>query len=764
MIPKIGLGRGMRGLVAYISHDPNHAETSERVAWTHGENLATSDPLRATAVMVATTNLAAVLKKTSTSTPAVGRKLEKTVIHLSLSWPPDLRPSQDEMIKAGRQAMTELGVSEHQALFVAHDDERHKHVHLAICRVHPVTGKAAPLSNSKLVLSRWAERWESERRDVRCYERVLNNARRRTGEFVRYEPAPEQAKARQAVRYVSADAFQAACRDVVRPALWSATSREDADRRLAELGLRIEDVKRGGQVITDGTHQAKLSAVAAGLAKLETAWRANAERSNPLADAADAGVDRKLARTGRASVEPRGEDQRPATAADAPGQIPGTEQGGPDRAAAHGADRGTVGDPLDAAGLERALEHAGQQRGAAADRVGQRVDQIGRDAAPGASEGREDLGPPGERRDGDRGRERQRHSEAARSAVLDGGRGLGLRPAPERRAGPAAGLDAQPDHTAAAEPIALASRTRAAVVADAIARAAEAAERARADTQRRQLAAVGAGIAASARGFTAGLRGQDFGQLEQDQGTVSQRADRAAGWLLGAAEEPDRGSDGLGRRPVHDYAAAAGWAIGRAIRGPFDIAHTGFRTWRENQDRKLLDRFEVRTYIHDNETRVGIWDRQADDGDGRIVDYAPARAQNLLADRLVTAKAAQEARHEAQRALDEKRREMAILRQSEEQAAKQQREKARRQELAEVRGFLREVIVSAGEKPGLLRWGWPDQLSAAECDRRNDLMLRHSAVIKPELAEVFRQRNPAACSEWRARERADQGQDRGRDR
>ena len=45
---------------------------------------------------------------------------------------------------------------------------------------HPVTGKAATLSNSKLKLSQWAEAYERKRGKVYCPQRVRNNARAST--------------------------------------------------------------------------------------------------------------------------------------------------------------------------------------------------------------------------------------------------------------------------------------------------------------------------------------------------------------------------------------------------------------------------------------------------------------------------------------------------------------------------------------------------------------------------------------------------------
>ena len=77
-----------------------------------------------------------------------------------------------------------LGLEGHEALIVAHDDTRHRHVHVVANRVDPETGKAAKLGNSKLRRSRWAEGYEREQGRIRVERRVRNNERRRAGKEV----------------------------------------------------------------------------------------------------------------------------------------------------------------------------------------------------------------------------------------------------------------------------------------------------------------------------------------------------------------------------------------------------------------------------------------------------------------------------------------------------------------------------------------------------------------------------------------------------
>ena len=106
--------------------------------------------------------------------------------HYALSWKPGETPDRAEMSRAVDESLKKLGMEDRQALIVAHSDTPHRHLHVIANRVDPETGKAAKLGNDRLKLSRWAERWERERGQVKCPERAKNNAERaKGGRFVR---------------------------------------------------------------------------------------------------------------------------------------------------------------------------------------------------------------------------------------------------------------------------------------------------------------------------------------------------------------------------------------------------------------------------------------------------------------------------------------------------------------------------------------------------------------------------------------------------
>lgn len=184
MVPKVAAkGASFKGAALYYLHDKN-AATRERVAFTHTENLFTRDPDKAIKCMAWTAlHQSEIKERAGTSTK--GRKLENPVYTYSLSWAPGQTPTQEQMIDAGRETLRVLGLQDHEALFVAHNDEPHQHLHVIVNRVHPETGKAAGLSKDHLRLSEWAEEYERRMGKILCEQRVKNNEKRRDREFVK---------------------------------------------------------------------------------------------------------------------------------------------------------------------------------------------------------------------------------------------------------------------------------------------------------------------------------------------------------------------------------------------------------------------------------------------------------------------------------------------------------------------------------------------------------------------------------------------------
>ena len=176
-----GGGSSFKGAGLYYLHDRN-ADTDERVAFTHTENLLTGSAEKSLKVMAWTAMHQADLKLAA-GIKTTGRKLEKPVQTFVLSWAPGEEPDHAHMIETARSAMEALGLGEHEALYVGHDDTDKRHVHIIVNRVHPGHGKAATLSKSRLALSKWAESYEREH-GIHCTQRIENNARRAGGDRV----------------------------------------------------------------------------------------------------------------------------------------------------------------------------------------------------------------------------------------------------------------------------------------------------------------------------------------------------------------------------------------------------------------------------------------------------------------------------------------------------------------------------------------------------------------------------------------------------
>ena len=185
-------GASFRGAVAYCLDDardrdrdreadgPDEPTTGERsrVAWTETVNLATDDARVAARQMAATVTYANELKALA-GVRAGGRRLEKPVTHYSLSWGPGEKPPEATMVNAARASLRALGLEDHQAVLVAHRDGTTPHVHVVANRVSTEDGRAAPLSQSRLQLSRWAESYERKQGRIQCPRRVEHNRDRR---------------------------------------------------------------------------------------------------------------------------------------------------------------------------------------------------------------------------------------------------------------------------------------------------------------------------------------------------------------------------------------------------------------------------------------------------------------------------------------------------------------------------------------------------------------------------------------------------------
>lgn len=185
MIVKVTTGGcSFKGAFQCYLHDKG-ADTCKRIAWVQTQNLCTDDPAKAWKHMAYTARAQERLKEASGQSRA-GRKLEKPVFAFSLAWHPEQSPNREHKLETARAAIRMLGLDEHEAVIVAHRDEPQKHVHVIVNRVHPITGLAGDIRNSKRKFSDFSREYERTHGKIYCAQREANYRERQNGRATRY--------------------------------------------------------------------------------------------------------------------------------------------------------------------------------------------------------------------------------------------------------------------------------------------------------------------------------------------------------------------------------------------------------------------------------------------------------------------------------------------------------------------------------------------------------------------------------------------------
>lgn len=210
MIARIaGRGHSFKGAGLYYLHD-KEAMTTDRVEWTQTRNMYIQDPEAAMNYMAYTAINANRLKQEA-GVKMTGRKQERgTVYTFSLSWSPEENPDKEKMVQAADETLEVLGLQEHQAVIVAHNDTDHPHVHMIVNLVNPNNGKMYdPDWGSKLKLSDWSLKHEFENGNVLCEQRVKNKEERDKGKQTRYQEPRHHLKEQIQELYNHSDSGQA---------------------------------------------------------------------------------------------------------------------------------------------------------------------------------------------------------------------------------------------------------------------------------------------------------------------------------------------------------------------------------------------------------------------------------------------------------------------------------------------------------------------------------------------------------------------------
>ncbi len=190
---------------------------------------------------------------------AASGRVEKPVYHLSISFPVEDETRPEGRLEVTEEVLGDLGLGDHQAMIVEHQDESHPHVHVMVNRVQHKPeaedyGKAWQGSYDWQQIEESLRRIERERgwRQVAGYHARPEGAEKpspalKSGEIHRYERTG-QLPFRDVVAEVAGHHFE------------EATSWRELEERLREHGIWVEARGRGG-VVTDGNETCKLSDV-----------------------------------------------------------------------------------------------------------------------------------------------------------------------------------------------------------------------------------------------------------------------------------------------------------------------------------------------------------------------------------------------------------------------------------------------------------------------------------------------------------------------
>jgi AAA domain/Relaxase/Mobilisation nuclease domain len=181
MIPKIVTGTGISGALAYVMGQGNDAQTGKRLELVPGETS------RATIIGgqnfgfeiedAADLELARrIMEYQGLPQNQAGktRKLDNDCYHASLSWGIGQEPSREEMLQAGQEFLKAVGLEKARAVFVAHDDTDHRHIHVVASRIDPETGRSLRMDYDKKAAQKWALEWEREHGQQRTPEQGKN--------------------------------------------------------------------------------------------------------------------------------------------------------------------------------------------------------------------------------------------------------------------------------------------------------------------------------------------------------------------------------------------------------------------------------------------------------------------------------------------------------------------------------------------------------------------------------------------------------------
>jgi len=177
MIPRNIVGKGISGAVRYVMGEGKGAGNDNlapgeqsRVDWIGGQGFGFAINSRERVDLARRVMEFDALNQASRT-----RRCEKDAVHLMLAWRVGVTPTRAEMEEAAAGALKALGMEGAKAIWVAHRDEDHAHLHIVASKINPDTGRAYDLKGDQFKLSKWAEKYEEEHGGVVCVRRQEAN-------------------------------------------------------------------------------------------------------------------------------------------------------------------------------------------------------------------------------------------------------------------------------------------------------------------------------------------------------------------------------------------------------------------------------------------------------------------------------------------------------------------------------------------------------------------------------------------------------------
>lgn len=249
-------------LATYLIHGKERPTHPDRCAWVLAQNLPTDDPMLAADYMAATAELS--------------RRCANACAHISINWRADEAPSPEIMQDIARRTLTMAGLAEHQALVMGHGDKPHRHLHMMINRVHPVTGRAWSESYSKRRFDRIMKQLAEDYGFIHVPCHAFDPDA--TDDLPTAPPSNARYAAKRGAKTTRRQWSARQSRDVgalMSERLDRLSTWEDVQAMLAEFGITLEPKGRG-HVVGNATSYSKLSRLglmvtANGLAKRKAA-------------------------------------------------------------------------------------------------------------------------------------------------------------------------------------------------------------------------------------------------------------------------------------------------------------------------------------------------------------------------------------------------------------------------------------------------------------------------------------------------------------